>query len=366
MKAEISLYLRYIWREKQFIQAPKTAIGAVSQLRKLRTGPLQAPEQSYLQNTLPQLPSLGALKEKADALKLLPITRTLEGQVTADIVIPLSSFTYRLDEMNTIDWSRPFNDLEDTFILHRFGWLLRLFVENEPNAPADLSLQWILDWIRVNGGRDLGWGSYSLSERITNWLIAVSIYRHAFDVLDSVEQETIRLAIIDQAYYLSQHLELRGQATNNHLINNGRALYIFGVLFNNEPFAALGADILLTEYDHMFTPGSFLNEGSVHYHFLLLRTYLECLITAELMGQLAVAQKLRPIVSSMAEMAEFFLVEENGRYHVPLVGDVCPDFPVSWLLGAVPAAAKWTDYSPTVDLAHVPAGWHTLWMEPQH
>lgn len=367
MRAEIPLYLRYVWREKQFIQAPKTAIDAVSQLRKLRTGPLQAGEQNYLQNTLPLLPSLAELRGKAGTLKLLPIAKTVGEQVSAVTEIPLSSFTYTLDDKNAIDWSRQFDDREDTFILHRFGWLLRLFVENGSSAPVDLSLQWILDWIKIHGGqRDFGWDSYTLSERVTNWLITVSMCGPTFEALDPSDQGTIQLAIIDQAHHLSQHLELRGQATNNHLINNGRALYIFGVLFDNGPFAALGADILLTEFDQMFTPGGFLNEGSVHYHFLLLRTYVECLIVAELTGQRATADKLRPIVKSMAEMAEFFLVEEDGRYHVPLVGDVCPDFPVSWLFGALPAAAKWTEYSPAVDLDRVPAGWHTLWMEPNH
>src|SRR5207237_1502008 len=111
------------------------------------------------------------------------------------------------------------------------------------------------------------WESYSVSERITNWIFAYHLLKGSATFQKRGLMLLLRL-LSEHALYLSENLELK--ESHNHLINNGRALYEFGLLFpelkSASSFKAVGWEILTREMKRQFLPDGMLGEQSVHYH----------------------------------------------------------------------------------------------------
>ena len=103
--------------------------------------------------------------------------------------------------------------------------------------------------------------------------------------------------------------------------------------------AALGARILLTEADRIITPNGFLREGSSHYHLLVTRNYLDCWLAARRHHRTE-TQALGEIAARMLAAAEIFALPGG----LPLVGDISPDCPPSFLAGLLPGGSGgWRD-----------------------
>src|SRR5439155_17273021 len=100
----------------------------------------------------------------------------------------------------------------------------------ERPGPATVrdATEHVLDWIR-SGPRDrrhVAWQSYNVSERMVHWLLLLLVAETQAP-LAAPEAATIRESILCQADHLLGHLEYHGpDRTNNHLLNNGRALYM--------------------------------------------------------------------------------------------------------------------------------------------
>jgi len=230
------------------------------------------------------------------------------------------------------DWKRVFNDEEDIYSLHRWGWLLEYAVKNPSQEVKDWGTLCMQNWFMAMGdnARHPGWESYSISERITNCILFF-LYLKDYDN-DDVRVKSIEKGVIGQAETLRSKLEFRGKLTNNHVLNNARALYLLGRLSAREDLADIGRLIFIHETPHMFTKHGFLNEGSSNYHLLLLRTYLEVLWMAEFSNDSLFHDSLKPVISKMVEAAWFMNVYDNiGGWKIPLIGDVTPDFRPEWL-----------------------------------
>ena len=222
-------------------------------------------------------------------------------------------------------WNIDYGDIEEVYALHRFGWLLVAYVEERLSSKE--AIKYIEKWNVDNDDfHDIGWDSYSISERLSNWVNLLYVINYK-DI--EREGEIIRNCIFQQAKYLMQKLEFRGPATNNHIINNGRALYLVGLYLNNETFKKSGKEILFAGVDQMFTNSGFLREGSSHYHILLTRTYLEVLIFSRRFKDNGFGELLSKRIEKIWEAACFFL-EENP---FPIFGDVSPDYLTSFHLG---------------------------------
>lgn len=259
-------------------------------------------------------------------------------------------------------WTREFDDIEDLFSLHRFGWLLIL-----PGAQGVLdhtktALNQIIRWIELNfENRDSkGWDSYSISERVVNWVYFLLLINDT-GVIRSADFRKICISLRNQLTFLAKHLEFRFSGTNNHLLNNGRALYLAGTYLQHGPAISLGREIITTCSRKMFSKSGFLNEGSSHYQSLMARTFLEIYLCARNVNDIQFADTIEPAVKNIIRAALYF----TGNNGYPFIGDVSPDFRPEFHAGW----GQWVVKSGDSEIDDRPKGaskaWQALFHEDQ-
>jgi hypothetical protein len=321
-------------------------------LRKIRKR-LVGKYPPYLNELLKHRPAVDNIKINRNFILNLPLD-SCRSNIPDRVEIPLASKNIIIT--SNPDWKICFEDMEDVFALHRFGWILRNVVENVCKEDALFMWDLMLDWIKhvPIDERNPAWESYSVSERIVNWIFFISVMRNA--KLEKLREEnTVIESLAEHVDYLLDNLEYHGtHRTNNHLINNGRALYIGGSFLGLDIPIKAGRRILIEEAKNMFTPSGFLKEGSSHYHLLLCRTYLEVLWTAKIIGDQDLSLKLIDKIKEMLEGVKFFLPLD----YLPLIGDVSPDFPPEWLKGITHTA----NYIFHRNIKNTSKGWHSLWV----
>lgn len=216
-------------------------------------------------------------------------------------------------------------DPEEYWTLHQFGWLFALLITDKSILDATSVIKYISSWIERLGesNNDPSWRSYSISERLCNWF-------NIFQLLDLKSWvPKIMESIWLQIRHLVKHLEEYPNGnTNNHLINNGRALYIIGKALGHKGLSYLGRTILINETNRQITTEGFLDEGSSHYQLLATKNYLEVLRTAYLTSDLEFIKILFPIVNAMLKACAFFsdsLAPEE--WQILYIGNISPDFP---------------------------------------
>ncbi len=211
------------------------------------------------------------------------------------------------------DWLRSYDDIEQTFAIHRWNWL-----QKESNKAHGLDL--MRDWIRTMSSPRSGpaWSSYTTGERICN----------AVRFLDADLPADIAVAIRGMAEFLSGHIEYNGPyATGNHVINNARALYLAGQSLQRPDFAELGLAVFKNDLSPLISPDGFLREGSSHYHFLLTRWMLDVLWMADKTHDHRAHEIVAPAARLLLERCWFFLVRKAATHEwsMPRIGDVSPD-----------------------------------------
>lgn len=271
-------------------------------------------------------------------------------------------FDFSYNEMP--DWLRQYDDHEKTFSLHRWGWLLMNAVDHPSGKIKEWGIRVMNDWfLRMNNMKDHpAWESYSVSERIVNALLFFYMLRNIESRRDE-EINGIEKNLLDMAVYLNDHLEYHGNRTNNHILNNARALYMLGRLSSCQKITEIGRRILMNETPKMITSTGFLREDSSSYHLLLLRTYLEILWTAEYTGDDRFAGLIRSFTASMARAAWFFSTYDNTKrvWTIPLIGDVSPDFPVGWLSDICRSRQALELFRPSGVVEESFRGWNAIW-----
>lgn len=249
---------------------------------------------------------------------------------------------------------RSFDDLEDYLALHRFAWLP--VCQPSPDWVAALWQEWVAGFGHDPQG--WAWHAYTATERAVNMIDFASRHGAPGDVADFVNI----LHLHGRA--ISDGLEYFGELnTYNHLANNGRGLFRIGLAVGDAGMAASGALILTREADRIFDRSGMLREGSSHYQLLLCRQYMDCWLAARRAGHEA-AEALRDILTRILPPCRLFAgtgtvfpasppdpepVSESrigsGMRPIPLVGDISPDCPPSFLLGLLPghdASQGWT------------------------
>ena len=253
-------------------------------------------------------------------------------------------------------WSISSIDPEEELSLHRFGWLLIHEAPKSSSIPDNFGIYCIVDWILKNQSSDeIGWDSYSISERVSNWVIYLNSNKFP---IDESQNSNIRISIQIQLEKLLSNLELRGGSTNNHIINNGRALYLCGVYFNIKEFIIPGKRILIDCLELMFSSSGFLREGSSHYQILLARSYIEVLWFGNKYNDTHFESLLKNKVKNIWIASCFFLEEEE----MPIFGDISPDYPIGFHDGVALIGEKiWDEESDA--LLPNKDGWHSFFIQ---
>ena len=272
-------------------------------------------------------------------------------------VLKVSLATRIIDLKGEKQWKVSFDDKEDVFSLHRFGWLLPILSTGATINEFRSLREIIVSWIDSNPYKEngAGWDSYSVSERIVNWLFFLSALQSLPIEKGDPSSSQIIQSLLKHIQTLLNGLEFRASSTNNHVINNGRALYLSGVFLKCNEALETGREILKLTSRDMFTESGFLREGSSHYQILLARTFLEVLLCAEMIDDKVLKDGLLDFTKRVASCAQFFLRETP----FPLFGDVSPDFPPDFHLG-LPEVTRLLLENEEASSAHTEAGWHII------
>ncbi len=269
-------------------------------------------------------------------------------------------------EDGRVDWTQEFPDREETFCLHRWGWLLKLQEGFGGTIFDTWGLQTMLGWFDQFGEKrnHPAWESYSIAERIVNGIVFLKLGKAS---LAGCEQDVARLMerLSDSGEHLANHIEYDGEIeTNNHILNDARGLYILGQSTDSEFFSEVGRTIFQRYLPKIITRDGFLREGSSHYHFLLTRSVLEVYSIAAETHDSDFAAELKDLLRKMLRGCWFFLVGQGEQWSIPRIGDVTPDFPFEWLIDLPWCGRSQSIYQPAslperTDLS----GWPLCWPE---
>ena len=232
-----------------------------------------------------------------------------------------------------IDWSRQFEDIEDTFALNRFGWLLTEMHVRPSRLLARRAVEWIGAWIDEMGDRKdhPSWESYSVAERLSNWPFILSA-ASSFEKLDGHVWEKFASAVEDHLDRLSANRELNGPFTNNHILNDARGLYIGAIATGNNGMCEEAQGLFREWIPNLIDDRGVLKEDSSHYQLLICQRVEQVLMLARQAGDDGFASFLQPWLEKMTRAAQaFYVYGNNGQWSIPLIGDVSPDFPPEWL-----------------------------------
>lgn len=236
-----------------------------------------------------------------------------------------------------IPWRGPYADIEQLFWLNRWYFgvtLAKAYAFTHLPAYVERFAELLAEWIRENPVAVTSpvWESYSVSERIVNWIFVHHLLSGQ-EVYRAKCAERVRAQLAVHARHLLDNLEERH--AHNHLINNARALYTYGVVHPDLALAEtahrVGWSLLEREIGRQFRDDGMLGEQSTHYHLLLLSRYAEVTLLALRNGQ-AVSEPWLTRLRRMFAVGNLFVRPDET---LVTVGDVSPDAPPRTVVGAL-------------------------------
>jgi hypothetical protein len=214
-------------------------------------------------------------------------------------------------------------DTEDYLADQRWGFLLAALLADETDWEGGIDR--CRRWIEARTDRtDLAWEAYSSCERVANLLVFLALMpasrRSAADLagLQAFVEESLQ--------WVYRHLEYYGPAeTNNHILNNARALAMGGAVTANAATVDAAVRILRQCLPRMIQQGGFLRERSSHYQLIVLNWLLDAWrFIAACRGEAdADARFVRGYLERMVSAASLLCDGAGGL--IALVGDVSPD-----------------------------------------
>lgn len=217
-------------------------------------------------------------------------------------------------------------DIEIYFQQHRWASCLEMILTKEINHDEILLIK---KWIKSPPNKsDPAWEAYSCSERIANLSLLLSFNPILQDKFD---KDTLLTFYIESGNWLVDHLEYYGEnQTNNHFLNNGRALIIAGVVLNHQDWTNAGLTIFRKFAPLLFSSDGFLREGSSHYQFIVAGWYFDGIEFAKTKTLLLESDPLMKLAYQIG-----FACEQLGVSLLDMqthIGDISPDInpKLSW------------------------------------
>ena len=278
----------------------------------------------FSKNNVPELNSIYLEKIKGINNQII-----FKENLSDDFIIRLAT---QEEGLKDIDFNKQYPDLEDYFALNRFIWLNQVLLEMPNLVLIKICRDLIENWIRYNKKitNDPKFESYSISERIISWIFFLRFIKdYSYDL--NINYKIIAESIELQTKHLIKNLEYNGDLTNNHILNNARAIYIVGKVFENNNICQLGQDIFQSEVNNIIKDGV-LQEGSSHYQILLTKSLIETCLIADLYNDEQFKNFLQIIIVQMLMVCND-LFSNNSSDTFPIFGDISPDVSPKWFLG---------------------------------
>ncbi|MDC1054769.1 hypothetical protein OAQ39_05700, partial [Alphaproteobacteria bacterium] len=137
----------------------------------------------------------------------------------------------------------------------------------------------------------------------------------------------IKQSINDQIPILIDNLEYYEDKTNNHLLSNIKAIFLFSVFFKEKSYFNLCNEVFDFIINHIFYKSGFLNEGSSHYHLLISKHVIEILYFNEIYNDNILSNKHIKFFKKVLSNIHIFSVTNN----LVNFGDSTPDLPIQYL-----------------------------------
>ncbi len=215
---------------------------------------------------------------------------------------------------------KKFIDGEDKQAIYRLKWLVyQIGKLEDKNIFATIILQMLKPSKEIIH-------AYSLSERLSNLLHILETCKLEFD---AESLRNISIEIYNNFSHLCETIEYFGPFTNNHILNNSRALYRVGLLTQNRQILDASTDIIYTFLDKFMNEGSF-SEGSSHYQSLITSFILDIYHHASSSNDEKLKSFLEPKVSSMLGHCNINYTKRGGSL---FAGDLSPDSPPDFFSG---------------------------------
>jgi hypothetical protein len=259
------------------------------------------------------------------------------------------------------------DDPESYFTRHRWSDCLSALLAGDDSAHR--ASQDALEWIgRGMPKSDRAWEPYSSCERVVNLAVLLAARPQC---MDARHEPTVRKFFSESLEWISAHLEYYGAGrTNNHVLNNARALVVGGTAIRSGISIERGLVIFARMAPLLFQDHGFLRERSSHYQVIVTNWLLDAVHFA----------RASPVMSNVARLARAQLEEcslrasratsrllsylEGANTHI---GDVSPDvhpqlsverlrylYPASLEPRPEPVSGQWDDW------VFVSDGWQTL------
>lgn len=267
-------------------------------------------------------------------------------------------------EINNINWFKNYEDPEDVAAMHRFSWLYRMVWENRIIDDSDANniiKEIIYSWIDNVESKDKNtvhsevWQTYSVVERLVSWTVILGLTEEKED-----NDKKIISSIVRQLDYIQKNFEYYGEEfTSNHFCNNGRGLYICGAVLGINEFKRFGEKIIRNMLERIVPDNVFLREGSTHYQFLITKWICDCLWIGKSCEDHKFADWLIPRLKGLLSGCQYFMVQSENGWSIPLIGDISPDLTPSWLIG-VPWVAEYLLTGKMYHLQLPEKGYHSI------
>lgn len=194
---------------------------------------------------------------------------------------------------------------------------------------------------------DPAWEPYSASERVAN----VAVLLSASPALrEKIDTRLLRDFLLSSSQWIDKHLEYYGEErSNNHFLNNARALIIAGSVLNAPEVLARGLAIFRHFAPRLFSANGFLRERSSHYQLVVAGWLFDALHFARAAG--AHTGELDALEQPVARAcAALRAVIPDMDVHI---GDISPDLPpplsAQRLMRLYPQVFEHTDTLPSGD-----------------
>ena len=160
----------------------------------------------------------------------------------------------------SIDWNFDLYGKLWIYNLNYFEFLLQYDMKKE------IGLNFIYDFIKSANFFSVGLEPFPTSLRVINWIKFLSKYQ--------INDYNINSSLYGQIHHLSKNIEYH--LLGNHLLENGYAILIGGIYFNDNEFIQLGEEILIEQLEEQILADGGHFELSPMYHKLLLYRLLDC------------------------------------------------------------------------------------------
>jgi hypothetical protein len=214
-------------------------------------------------------------------------------------------------------------DPEDYLAAHRWGTLTQSLLAG--GADWEERLGHCLQWADSHTDKaDRAWEPYSACERVANLLV----YLAAAQSLPCAPLVPPRLRrfVQESLGWILRHLEYYGpRQTNNHILNNARAIVMAASALGETQALAAGMRIFRQCLPRLIMDGGFLRERSSHYQVIVLNWVLDAWWFLGVAGP-AYADDRKFLGDYLQRMiAATATLCARGTTLLALVGDVSPD-----------------------------------------